>query len=90
MNDINNLSFIRYIMNDINNYILFNLLRDLRKKSGLTQEELSIKLKKPQSYVSKYESGEKRLDYFELREVCRAIGVGMNVFVNQIEEKIKK
>jgi transcriptional regulator with XRE-family HTH domain len=39
---------------------LLALLRDLRKEAGLRQTDLAKKLEKPQSYVSKYESGERR------------------------------
>ncbi|WP_423908282.1 helix-turn-helix domain-containing protein [Candidatus Spongiihabitans sp.] len=46
------------------------VLRQARKCAGLTQAELSKKLAKPQSYVSKYETGERRLDYLEVKEIC--------------------
>jgi len=44
------------------------LLAFERKKAGLTQTELSAALGKPQSFVSKVESGERRLDLVELVE----------------------
>lgn len=49
-------------------------LRLIRKESGLNQEQLAEKLNKPQSYVSKYETGERRLDFVETIEVCEACG----------------
>ncbi len=45
-------------------------LRQVRKHSELTQVQLSEKLAKPQSYVSKYETGERRLDYLEVKAIC--------------------
>ena len=44
-----------------------------RVAAGLKQEEVAERLKRPQSYVSKYESGERRLDVIELIEVTAAI-----------------
>ena len=50
-------------------------LVEARQKIGLTQSEVAAILQKPQSYVSKYESGERRLDVIEFLEVCEAISV---------------
>ena len=46
-----------------------------RTEAGLTQEQLARRLQKPQSFVSKYERGERRLDVVEFVAVARAIGV---------------
>lgn len=51
------------------------LLIAAREKSGLTQSEVSDQLGRPQSFVAKYEGGERRLDVIEFIEVCRALGV---------------
>ena len=53
---------------------LRELLIDARKAAGLTQVELSKRLRRPQSYVSKYERGERRLDVVEFIDVCDAVG----------------
>jgi transcriptional regulator with XRE-family HTH domain len=45
-----------------------------RKKAGLTQHDLAERLGKPQSFVAKYESGERRIDVVEFLAICRAIG----------------
>jgi transcriptional regulator with XRE-family HTH domain len=47
-----------------------DLLREVRKEAGLTQAEVAAALRRPQSYISKYESGERRLDVLELQTVC--------------------
>ncbi|OZE04010.1 transcriptional regulator [Rhodococcus sp. 05-2255-3B1] len=49
-------------------------LRKLRVEAGLTQVNVAAKLGVPQSFVSKYESGERRLDVIELEHVARALG----------------
>lgn len=55
-------------------YQLFEeAIAQARRESGLTQSQLADRLKKPQSFVSKYESGERRLDVVEFIEVCEAM-----------------
>jgi len=66
---------------------LRDLLRRLRTEAGLTQTELARRLGRPQSYVSKYEAGERRLDFLELREVCGALGTPMDEFLRRFEER---
>lgn len=56
-------------------YAVFtDLLKEERKSAGLTQAQLAKKLRRPQSYVSKYERGDRRLDVIELLEIARVIG----------------
>lgn len=45
-----------------------------RKQAGLTQHELARRLKRPQSFVAKYEGGERRMDVVEFVAIARAIG----------------
>jgi transcriptional regulator with XRE-family HTH domain len=54
---------------------LRELLLEARRNAGLTQIELAQKLSKPQSFVSKYELGERRLDVIEFLEVAEALGL---------------
>lgn len=68
--------------------ILRELLKAYRLKLGVTQEELSKILGRPQSYVSKFESGEKKLDVFELREVCVAMNLHFLSFIKELEVKV--
>lgn len=51
------------------------LLIDVRKKAGLSQAELAKRLAKPQSFVSKFERGERRLDVIEFKSVAEALGL---------------
>ncbi len=61
-------------------------LRDLRKQAGLSQVEMAVRLDKPQSFVSKYESGERRLEYIEVEMICRACGTTLSAFAADFEQ----
>jgi transcriptional regulator with XRE-family HTH domain len=50
-------------------------ITDARVKSGLSQRQLAERLDKPQSYVSKYERGERRLDVVEFLELCGVLNL---------------
>jgi transcriptional regulator with XRE-family HTH domain len=66
-----------------------NQLRDIlveaRHKKGLTQVEIANRLGKPQSFVSKYESGERRLDVIEFIQVCKALNIQPIVIIQELE-----
>lgn len=70
--------------------ILLSLLKDARKKASLRQVDLANRLEVPQSYVSKYESGERRLDLLELYNVCRGLGISLASFIREFEKAIAK
>jgi transcriptional regulator with XRE-family HTH domain len=44
-----------------------------RKNADLTQHELAKRLRRPQSFVAKYEGGERRVDVVEFIEICKVI-----------------
>jgi transcriptional regulator with XRE-family HTH domain len=50
------------------------LMIKARKNARLTQHDLAIRLRKPQSFVAKYEGGERRVDVIEFLQIMRAIG----------------
>ncbi|WP_441499319.1 helix-turn-helix domain-containing protein [Bradyrhizobium sp. 2TAF36] len=54
--------------------VFCTLMIAARKDAGLTQSALARRLRKPQSFVAKYEGGERRLDVVEFVAVVRAIG----------------
>ncbi len=62
----------------------------MRKEAGLTQTELGERLSEPQSLISDYERGERRLDLIELRQVCEATGITLEVFVSRFESALRK
>lgn len=61
-------------------------LLEARRKKGLTQVEVAESLNKPQSFVSKYESGERRLDVIEFIKVCKALRIDPATIIAQLEK----
>jgi transcriptional regulator with XRE-family HTH domain len=49
-------------------------LADARRRANLTQQELAKRLGKPQSFVSDYERGQRRIDLMEFLIIARALG----------------
>jgi transcriptional regulator with XRE-family HTH domain len=62
-----------------------SLVRQMRLDAGLRQEDLARKLGEPQSFVSRYESGDRRLDVLELRQICEVLGVSLADFIKRLE-----
>ena len=69
---------------------LYTLLKKFRQDKGIRQVELAGKLGVPQSFVSKYESGDRRLDVLELRQVCDAIGISLQEFIQELENSLNE
>lgn len=69
---------------------LQELLRDVRTRKNLRQTDIADRLGVPQSFVSKYESGERRLDVIELRSVCHAMDIRLSEFIELLEKKLQK
>ncbi len=65
---------------------LVTLLRRLRIEANLTQAQLARNIGQTQSYVSKYEAGEQRLDLMELESICDALGISLLEFVESYLE----
>ncbi len=59
------------------------LLRLGREQKGLTQASLANILQKPQSFVSKYESGERLLSFVETIDVCRALNMDPSTLLKE-------
>jgi len=64
---------------------LADLLRQLRVEANMRQVDMAAKLDEPQSYVSRYESAEQRLDLVELRSICKVLGVTLAALVERFE-----
>ncbi len=66
------------------------ILREIRLDVGLRQADLAEMLEQPQSFVSKYESGERILDFLEVRQICIALGLTMVEFIDRFEGDINE
>lgn len=67
-------------MNNTNNQIAAEL-RKLRESLGLSQGEVAEKIKKTQSYVSRCETGSRRLDISEIEEFAELYGKTISYFL---------
>lgn len=68
--------------------LLCNWLITKRKAINLTQIELARLLDKPQSYVSKYENGERRLDIIEFLDIAKALRAEPGEIIMEIYSQI--
>jgi transcriptional regulator with XRE-family HTH domain len=69
---------------------LIRLLRVAREDAGMTQAELGKRLGQTQSFVSKCERGERRLDVIELRHFCKALGADFPKLIASIDSGKRK
>ncbi|MGD0663067.1 MAG: helix-turn-helix transcriptional regulator [Syntrophorhabdales bacterium] len=68
--------------------LLIASLKAARKGQRLTQAELAVKLGSDQTYVSKVETLERRIDVVELRSICKALSLDFVGFIRSFEEKL--
>ena len=71
------------------NYVRFlELLIKARRDANVTQEQVAEKLNRPQSFVSKYENGERRVDLVEFLEIAQAVGFDPVAFVRILTSSV--
>jgi transcriptional regulator with XRE-family HTH domain len=68
--------------------VFLAVLRKARERAELTQEDVANRLGKTQTYISKCERGERRIDVLELRAFCGAFGISLKHFVGLLERKL--
>jgi len=69
--------------------ILLEVLRELRKQRNLTQDQLARSIGVKQAFVSKYETGERRLDFLDLVGICEVLGISIVKFAEKFEASRK-
>jgi transcriptional regulator with XRE-family HTH domain len=62
------------------------LLNEARQSANLTQSELAKRIGRPQSFVSKFERGERRLDVVEFLEIAEALSIDVPAFLATLAE----
>lgn len=65
--------------------LLCRRLTEAREHAGLTQAEVARRMSKPQSFVSKYEIGERRIDVVEFLQICGALEISAERFIRQLK-----
>jgi transcriptional regulator with XRE-family HTH domain len=69
---------------------MLRVLKDVREEANVTQVELAKLLGRTQSFVSKTERGESRLDLIQLRFILQKLDVGLVTFVTRLEAQLKR
>lgn len=67
---------------------LRELLRDLRRRRNMRQEDLAAELGVVQNFVSNVERGVRRIDVIELRDICRVLGTDLASFCKLLEQRL--
>jgi transcriptional regulator with XRE-family HTH domain len=70
--------------------ILLTLLKKHRKAASLTQVQCSKALGRPQSFMSDVESGTRRLDIVQLRDLCKVLGIGLTGLIEEFEGELQE
>lgn len=70
--------------------ILRNLLVDARKNKNITQAQLAQQLQKPQSFVSKYENGDRLVDLIETHQICQALNYSFGELTTGFEMAVNE
>lgn len=65
-------------------------LKRARKAAGLTQKEVAKRLGEHQSFVSRYETGERRLDVVEYLEIVEILGIDPGTHIREIGKSIRR
>jgi transcriptional regulator with XRE-family HTH domain len=70
--------------------VFLKILKEARERAGLTQVEVAKRLGETQTFVSKCERGERRIDVMELRMFCQVFGISLKQFVGALEKAVSK
>lgn len=77
-------------LHDARYQIFREMLANARSEKGLLQTTLAERMGRPQSFVSKYERGDRRLDMPEFLEVAEALGIDVESFIQLYRTKLAR
>lgn len=66
--------------------LLIEGLAGARRKAGMSQAELAAQLGHRQQFVSKYESGERRLDFVEVLDIAKALDIPLQTLIAHVSD----
>lgn len=69
---------------------LIEAVREARIAAGLTQAQVSKKLGRSQSFISDVETGKRRLDIVELRDIARLAGLSLGELIEEFERRLRR
>lgn len=69
---------------------LIEAVRDARLAAGLTQAQVSRELGRSQSFISDVETGKRRIDVVELRDIARLAGLSLSKLIAEFEKRLKE
>lgn len=64
---------------------LIQIIREERLVKNISQSELSEQIGRPQSFISKYENGQRRIDPIQLIRICNALGIHASNIIDKLE-----
>ena len=70
--------------------LFLNMLRELREKKGLRQSDVGRRIGRKQGFVSKYETGERRLAFLDFVLLCDALDISIVDFVKRFDQERRK
>ncbi|HEY8606314.1 MAG TPA: helix-turn-helix transcriptional regulator [Noviherbaspirillum sp.] len=77
-------------IHDVRYQVFREMLAEIRVRKGMLQSDVAEKLGKNQSFVSKYERGERRLDFPEFLDVADVLGIEVTEFVDAYRGKLAR
>lgn len=80
---------MKNLRHDVAYFELRQLLKELRESKHLTQAQLARALSVPQSFVSKYETGERRIDVIETAQICQTLDTSISQLFSKLSMRLE-